>query len=178
MGYMHYARRAESLPQDKFKRFAEDVRKVIAFASRAAFPVSVCFEYDQPNDPPEITEEVVRFNGKGLDGHETFYFPREESLADYEREEYENRDPTDKLKGKTFSSCKTARKPYDVVVTAALIIAKHHFGDDVIISSDGSNSDWINGRALCDSVLKYGYDYRFQHGDLEHVPDAVKATAK
>ena len=37
--------------------------------------------------------------------------------------------------------CKTARKPYDVVVCAALLAIKHHQGDNVEIHSDGEFDD-------------------------------------
>ena len=40
-----------------------------------------------------------------------------------------------------FDFCKTARKPYDVVVCAALLAIKHHQGDNVEIRSDGDFGD-------------------------------------
>lgn len=36
-----------------------------------------------------------------------------------------------------FQFCKTARKPYDTAVTACLLLAKHHFGSAIEITSDG-----------------------------------------
>ena len=60
-------------------------------------------------------------------------------------------DPIDKdLRHETFvlkrkgisDSCKTARKPYDLVVFGCLILAKYHFYDDIKVSSDGGQMDW------------------------------------
>lgn len=46
---------------------------------------------------PEISDSLIRFNGVEEDGHETFYMERGQG-----------------------GFCKTARKPYDVIVVAAL----------------------------------------------------------
>jgi hypothetical protein len=48
--------------------------------------------------------------------------------------------------------CKTARKPYDIAVTASLILAKKIFGDIIKVSSDGNWSDWESGQLLYESV--------------------------
>ena len=46
------------------------------------------------------------------------------------------------MKRKGFTdSCKTGRKPYDLVVTAFLILAKYHFNNDIRISGDGDIED-------------------------------------
>src|SRR6266851_323091 len=50
--------------------------------------------------------------------------------------------------GKRFAFCKTAYRPYDVVVTALLILAKRHFGEAIRIASDGEDRDWEDGRIL------------------------------
>jgi hypothetical protein len=59
-----------------------------------------------------------------------------------------------------FACCKTAYKPYDIVVTGCLIILTHYFGDVVRVSSDGEEHDWEDGRRLCQHVLGYGADFR------------------
>ena len=51
-----------------------------------------------------------------------------------------------------FNFCKTARKPYDAVVCAALIILKHYMQDAVEISSDGKASDWSHGLAIAKEI--------------------------
>lgn len=57
--------------------------------------------------------------------------------------------------------CKTAFKPYDVAVTAALLIAKHHWGEMIEITSSGSDAQWSDAKLVCQSVLGYGASFRF-----------------
>lgn len=44
-----------------------------------------------------------------------------------------------------FNFCKTGRADGDKFVTAVLAVAKHHFGDDLQVSSDGNWADWAEG---------------------------------
>jgi len=81
--------------------------------------------------------------------YETFYFPR--ILEPEEREERGTMQ---------FSCTKTAFRPYDLVVTACLIIAKHHLASKIIIRSDGGSQHWFDGAMLCHKTL--GYGLRFQ----------------
>lgn len=80
----------------------------------------ITYEYDI-NKPPLCKVEgeniIIRFNGIGDDGHETFYFSSKEV--------------TD------FTFCKTARKLYDVVVCKVLTTLKEHYGDSFNVKSDG-----------------------------------------
>lgn len=57
--------------------------------------------------------------------------------------------------------CKTAFKPYDVAVAAALLIAKHHWGESFEITSCGSDAQWLDAKLLCQRVLGYGSSFRF-----------------
>lgn len=78
----------------------------------------------------------LNVNGKGEDAHEDFEM----------REHFsENKD---------FNFCKTARKPYDIVVTACLALLKHRLGDAFTVSSDGRANDWAYGVALARIVTK------------------------
>jgi hypothetical protein len=58
--------------------------------------------------------------------------------------------------------CKTAYKPYDIAVTALLLIAKHHLQDRIFISSDGQDQHWFDAKLICQKVLNYGLEYKFQ----------------
>jgi hypothetical protein len=78
---------------------------------------------------------LVVFNGVGAGAHESFFF------------DYHDFD---------FGFCKTAQKPYDMVVTASLILAKKIFGDDITVTSDGKWTEWESGQLLYESV----YDVR------------------
>ena len=42
---------------------------------------------------------------------------------------------------KTGGFCKTARKPYDLMVTACLLLYSYHF-DDATVETDGEEEDW------------------------------------
>lgn len=57
----------------------------------------------------------------------------------------------------TYSGfCKTARKPYDIVVTAALFVLKKHLQGAVKIDSDGYNNDKAYPK-YCDDEIKAGF---------------------
>lgn len=58
---------------------------------------------------------MIRFNGMGENGHETFLF---------------------KLDSEKFNFCKTARKPYDLPVCKILLVLKHYM-PNLELSSDG-----------------------------------------
>ena len=80
---------------------------------------------------PELSGERIAFNGRGPDDdHETF-------AIDADCPEWR--------------FCKTARKPYDVVVTAVLTYLAAEYGFDV--SSDGDASDWEAGNKLATLAL-------------------------
>lgn len=90
-------------------------------------------------------------NGHGAGSYETFGIERINT-----RGQNKFSQPDEKEYGKCFACCKTAYRPYDLTVTAILIALKHHFGDDVVIHSDGTSKDWMDGRILCNNLLGYG----------------------
>jgi len=51
---------------------------------------------------------------------------------------------------------KTAFRPYDIAVTAALLIAKRHLHDSLTINSCGTESQWLDAKRLCQRILGYG----------------------
>jgi hypothetical protein len=53
-----------------------------------------------------------------------------------------------------FGFCKTARKPYDVVVTACLAVLAYRLPGLIAVSSDGRAKDWETGVKLARTVLK------------------------
>lgn len=69
----------------------------------------------------------IKFNGKGDMSHEDF------CLREYLKE------------NEGFGFCKTARKPYDLFVVAALCILKYHLKDLIEVSSDGYAEEWNQG---------------------------------
>ena len=134
MGYSHYWYRKKEYTQKKFDAFVTDVKAII---EKGGVPI----RGNDGNGEPNVNSGIVAFNGDAESGnnHETFFFPRtitQEHLK-YHRE-YENG---------IFFFCKTARKPYDNVVTACLIAVKEHF-PDIKVSSDGDTGEWEDGLKL------------------------------
>ena len=136
MGYTHYAYRKNAPIADaEWNAFCADVHKILAAHSDI-----VCYEYDQPNRPPEVSAEWIKFNGKDSAGHETFVFGREYAAIPWRGED-------------EFFFCKTARKPYDEAVVDVMACAEHHFPDLLRISSDGGDEVF---RPYDELVAKYG----------------------
>jgi hypothetical protein len=130
---------------------------------------------------PEAAKEAVTgtwfagalLNTRCCDGdcsHETFYFPRVEEnphiiekISHY-RMKGSRQVPVYsecQLVGTCFSCCKTAFKPYDLAVTAFLIIAKHHLAK-IIVRSDGGKPQWQDAQWLCQIELGYGLDFKLE----------------
>jgi len=76
----------------------------------------------------------IEVNGSRENGHETFIL----------REHF--RDNED------FSFCKTAQKPYDVVVVACLTVLQHRLKGAVKVASDGDTKEWEQGVAMAKRV--------------------------
>lgn len=81
--------------------------------------------------------------------YESFYFPREYKPLEWEEPKA----------GFYLQFCKTAFRPYDLAVTAFLIIAKHHLKNNIRVSSDGEDTHWFDAKILCQMELGYGMDY-------------------
>lgn len=95
----------------------------------------------------------------GSCARETFHFPRVMEVSDWQRKDAE------RVKtGLWFECTKTAYKPYDLAVTAALVILKHHF-PEMKVSSDGEQKDWFDAMLLVHQVRGYGLSFRLPEGD-------------
>ena len=81
--------------------------------------------WDIPLDTA-VTAGYIAINGVGEESHENLFITRKDTR---------------------WSFCKTARKEYDAVVTAILILAHYTF-PNFALSSDGEWSDWEEGRDL------------------------------
>ena len=80
--------------------------------------------------------------------HEPFTFPIAETQNSWRQDE-----PL------VFAFTKTAFKPYDLAVTAALIVVKHYV-PEVIVHSDGESHNWDDARMVCMEWLGYGSDFQ------------------
>lgn len=100
MGYTHYWNPTVGFSEEEWDRLCTFATGLVAACKRSG--PDICLECDLPDEEPLITKDVIQFNGKEDEGHETFSLRRDE---------------------KGFNFCKTARKPYDAAVVAMLIKA-------------------------------------------------------
>ena len=149
MGYTHYAYRAQIFDGARYDKFITDFKTVLPFFAKY-------LSIDKTdNQCLEVTDQKLWFNGIGEESHETFAFRRVEdkdSSTGYGRENTNT---------PYFMFCKTAQKDYDIAACCALIIAKKHFEDDIVVSSDGDISDWKEAIELCEDELEYGEKFIF-----------------
>jgi hypothetical protein len=124
MGYTHYWRRTGALTETQMRDIASQVKLIIR---TSGVPIR---NYDGEGSPT-LTKKEIAFNGAAPDDdHESFFIP---------------------LKPEDFEFCKTAHKPYDVVVTACLTLLAADYGFSV--SSDGDVEDWDAGVTLAERAL-------------------------
>lgn len=122
MGYTHYWSIKDGLTPEDIDRLRGDIEAV---ASASEIPLGDA--YGDPGTLPEFSAERIWFNGVGDDSAETFGLEVGQS---------------------GFTFCKTYARPYDVVVTASLLVLKDVLGSRVRLTSDGDAPDWVNGLAL------------------------------
>lgn len=150
MGYTHYWRRPVNLDAAKFKAVADDLTKLLPKLPKLFGP--------DGRGTPVINEKKIIFNGDRSknEDHETFYI-----ASVFGRESIDVR-PHSPMK---FAFCKTARKPYDIAVCATLLLLKHHFENDIQVSSDGRTEDWQSAINLIGQ--EFGYGSRWEFSDTE-----------
>jgi hypothetical protein len=139
LGYTHYFYTKPVIDQRKFNQLVQDVRKIYAYPGVKDFIVAD--PETGTGDPIASEEGIIEFNGIKEDSHETFQLLRRSAYAPNADEEF------------AFQFCKTALKPYDVVVTCVLIRAKKVLGNEILVRSDGDWGDWIEGRRLYKEVF-------------------------
>ena len=145
MGYTHYMRLNREGPQGKWAEAVMAARQIVE-----ASPVPLGDGHGE-GDQPLVRDDGIYTNGLGDDGHETLVVPT--VLAALEHEEWMD-DTGESYKSEYFMFCKTAHKPYDVVVTAVYATLAHVGGPEcVTVRSDGEASAWEAGCKLASDVL-------------------------
>lgn len=149
IGYTHYfPTHKDGIPVSAWGKICADVKTLLsnlpahslsAGGSHADDSLVIQFENDEPGKPAEVSDSLIRFNGNSELGHETFYFERVPTIESY------------------FAFCKTARKPYDLVVCGVLIVAAKHAASYITVSSDGDLDDWAPAFEWVSSVLGAEY---------------------
>ncbi len=142
MSYTHYYEWDAPLKEtsEKFPLWSKEVALILDEIQRRGIVV-----WDTEGTNAVIVEpDYVLINGpaKNNQGHEAFYLNTQICLAALNWEQFETR-----------PFCKTARKPYDIAVVAALIQFQKHF-PEAKIHSDGSTNDWKDGFELCQYLFK------------------------
>lgn len=124
MGYTHYWNQPRDLTPAEMTEISDTVAKLI----KGAKGVKICGGLGEGK--PTLDAEQVWLNGKGPDlDYETFVVNTDHGMG----------------------FCKTERRPYDIVVVAALAYLAAKW--DFIVQSDGDAEDWTPGVALASKVL-------------------------
>ena len=129
MGYTHYWKTKRAFTEKEWAEMTKGTKKII---KESNVPIGDGMGEGQPI----ITDNAISLNGKGANSHETFYVSKEPTKFDF---------------------CKTALKPYDVVVCACLLLMMKILGNDAEVHSDGNmnGADWAKGRELFKKVIKH-----------------------
>jgi hypothetical protein len=141
MGWTHYWQREITLPTDKFEVVLHDFQVVLA-------NLDIKLSGADGLGDPVLSEREIIFNGIAGQNCEPFI------IKSFE--------PSRRSPAGTFSYCKTEKMPYDICVQLILIILKQHFGDGIVISSDGSEDDWKQAKDLCQKILQYGIEFKLK----------------
>lgn len=147
MGYTHYftfknktkTKLAADLLEKKYQLAIKKCNKVIKYYQEIAFDYERLSGYSAHCKPGQYGG--IKVNGKGNNSHEDFIL-REHFTDNFKQYGFHGE------YNDGFHFCKTARKPYDGVVVACLIILKHYLGPFIEIGSDGEYEDWISGLEL------------------------------
>jgi hypothetical protein len=135
MGYTHYWTQTRDFTREEWSPIREDMEALLKDVQHVQ-GIPLANGEGDPGTSPEITDKRIWFNGAGDDSHETFCLNRVRPP----KESWQDR------RGGDF--CKTARKPYDLVVTAALCyLATVPDPGSHSVSSDGSGKDFLDGLA-------------------------------
>ena len=147
MGYTHYFEHKKT-SKINWALIVEDCKKLSVKLPKDVY-IDGCFAFPEP----QFTGEMIHFNGtdKGFswkrhkngeypeNSHETFELLAEGSNG--------------------FCFCKTARKPYDLLVCACLLVYKHHSPATMDLGSDGDSEDWADAEKFVKDVLGYEVKY-------------------
>lgn len=131
MGYTHYWKVKPKASKTKYTAALKDIKAIVE--SNETWVLLADLD-GNAGTTPELKNGIA-FNGIGENSHESFILPKD--VTDFQDCEF----------------CKTAQKPYDVVVTACLAVLAFHLGKGIEVSSDGDKSDWLAGIGLACSIL-------------------------
>jgi len=133
MGYTHYWTQTRDFTRDEWVQIREDMEALLKDVQHVQ-GIPLANGMGDLGTSPDITDKKIWFNGAGDDSHETFCLNRVRPP----KESWQN------SRGGDF--CKTARKPYDLAVTAALCyLATVTDPISHSVGSDGHGRDYLDG---------------------------------
>lgn len=128
MGYTHYWSLRGDVSEEEWRELLPDIDRIVSLgATLRSLSLAITAKFilaPGTSGSPRATRTFYEINGVDEDEHEPFTLPL----------------------GNGF--CKTAGKPYDVVVTAILAFLKTRLGDRLSVRSDGNEKDWKEGLLL------------------------------
>lgn len=147
MGYTHYWTQVRDFTCEEWRQIGADVMPILNDVQHAQ-GVPLGDGEGNPGTQPVFTADHILFNGVGDDSHETFVLYRRRPA----------KEPWQRRRGGDF--CKTARKPYDLAVTAMLCYLATVPGNTELferpafsVHSDGHGSEWLAGLAAARRAL-------------------------
>jgi len=135
MGYTHYWTQTRDFTREEWSQVREDMKALLKDVQHVQ-GIPLANGMGELGTSPEITDKKVWFNGAGDGSCETFclYRVRPPKEAHHER--------------RGWDFCKTARRPYDMAVTAALCyLATVTDPVSHSVGSDGHGRDFLDGLA-------------------------------
>ncbi len=187
MGYTHSWNRPTIIEPATFNAIRKDLLALLPALEMAGSPLADAYGREEP----EIGPEFIGFNRVACCGHASnpgikIPWPARDAhgIGDnaglggtlpyrtcngdcsYEPVWFERCQAAGTENGITESFCKTAFRPYDLAVTAFLVIARHHLGSRFEVQTDGELGHWADAFALCQDMLGYGAGYGFHNGFL------------
>jgi hypothetical protein len=119
IGYSHYWSRKSELDHELF---IDAMRDCQAICERLEIPLG---NWAGEASGPVFNEHEIAFNGLGAESCETFLVKQKLVHNDTRHD-----------------GCTTRQRPYDLPVMCCLVILKEYLGDEFIVRSDGTQSDW------------------------------------
>ena len=143
MGYTHYFSH-DATTQNKWANILHDCELLAE-----NMPAKIAIAGGNGYGDPVFNRDEIVFNGAGENGHETFAISRGGPVLQPYMDE----------SSMPFAFCKTARKPYDLLVCACLLVYKYHSAATMELSSDGDSEDWTEAENFVQEVLGHEIPY-------------------
>ena len=187
MGYTHSWNRPQIIEPAAFNAIGKDLLTLLPALEAAGSPLADAYGRAEP----EIGPDFIGFNGVACCGHArnpdiqvpwpakdahgigdnaglggTLPFRTCNGDCSYESVWFSRCQETEVGDACAEGFCKTAFRPYDLAVTAFLVIARQHLGHQFEVQTDGEQSHWADAFSLCQAELGYGTAYTIQGDQL------------